>query len=109
MTAHAKCLLLHAGGKHYYSEEFGKFIQITRREYEAILSDPNLYHASAALLTHLEWCAALGRGKTLTFGDALGVTHTAFSKLHAQTVSPQAFGKPTSDVGKGTRKTASML
>jgi hypothetical protein len=77
MTTKANCILLNVRGKHYYAEEFGKFIEIKKWEYDRILNNPHLYYFSTALKKHFEWCAAVGKATTLTFSDALGQTHGA--------------------------------
>ena len=54
MTTKANCILLNVRGKHYYAEEFGKFIEIEKWEYERILNNPHLYYFSTALKKHFE-------------------------------------------------------
>lgn len=87
MTTKANCILLNVRGKHYYAEEFGKFIEIEEWEYDRILNNPNLYYFSTALKKHFEWCAAIGKARTLTFSDALGQTHSAMGSAEDETGS----------------------
>jgi hypothetical protein len=77
LNVKANCILLNARGKYYYAEEFGKFIEIEEWEYHRILNNPYLYYFSTALKKHFEWCAAVGKARTLTFSDALGQTQRA--------------------------------
>jgi hypothetical protein len=67
----ANCILLNANGKYYYTEEFGKFIEIEQWEYDRIMNSPNLYYFSTALKKHFEWSAAVGKATTITFLEAL--------------------------------------
>jgi hypothetical protein len=68
----ANCILLNVRHKYYYSEEFGKFIEIEKWEYDRILNNPYLYYFSTALNKHFEWAAAVGKATTLTFLDTIG-------------------------------------
>jgi len=64
MSTKANCILLNTRGKHYYAEEFGKFIEIKEWEYDRIVNNPHLYYFSTALEKHFEWCAAVGKART---------------------------------------------
>ena len=67
----ANCVLLEIRGKYYYSEEFGRFIQIEKSEYEGILNFPYLANFTTASRKHLAWQAAKRKGTTLTVAEAL--------------------------------------
>jgi hypothetical protein len=71
MSTKANCILLNVRNKHYYAEEFGKFIEIEKWEYDRILNNPNLYYFSTALKKHFEWCGENRKGTTLTFSEAV--------------------------------------
>ena len=71
MSTKANCILLNVRSKHYYAEEFGKFIEIEEWEYDRILRNPNLYYFSTALKKHVDWSEANRKGMTLTFADAV--------------------------------------
>ena len=87
MSTKANCILLNTRGKHYYAEEFGKFIEIKEWEYDRIVNNPHLYYFSTALEKHFEWCAAVGKARTLTFSDALGQMHSPIGSTDVETES----------------------
>ena len=87
MSTKANCILLNTRGKHYYAEEFGKFIEIKEWEYDRIVNNPHLYYFSTALEKHFEGCAAVGKARTLTFSDALGQMHSPIGSTDVETES----------------------
>ena len=67
----ANCLLMAVRGKYYYSEEFGRFIQIDALEYERIVDFPYRASFTTASKKHLEWRDAKHKGTTVTAAEAL--------------------------------------
>ena len=47
-----------------------------------------LYYFSTALKKHFEWCAAVGKARTLAFSDALGQTQSVSAGPQGESVSP---------------------
>jgi len=110
MTTKANCILLNVRGKHYYAEEFGKFIEIEKWEYDRILNNPHLYYFSTALKKHFEWCAAVGKATTLTFSDALGQTQSVIiGSSDEETVSPAEPNELSFEREKVTHKPIALL
>jgi hypothetical protein len=62
--------------------------EIEEWEYHRILNNPYLYYFSTALKKHFEWCAAVGKARTLTFSDALGQTQSVSGGPQGESVSP---------------------
>lgn len=100
----ANCLLLNVRGKYYYAEEFGKFIELREWEYERILNNPYLYYFSTALKKHFEWCAAVGKARTLTFSDVLGQAQSVSGGPGDESVSPAQNNEPSCETGNAPRK-----
>lgn len=71
MSTNANCILLAVKGKHYYAEEFGKFIPITKEEYERISACPYRRYFTTALKKHLQWFEADRKGTTLSLAELL--------------------------------------
>jgi len=109
MTTKANCILLNVRGKHYYAEEFGKFIEIEKWEHDRILNNPHLYYFSTALKKHFEWCAAVSKATTLTFSDALGQTHGVIGSSEEETVSPAEPNELSFEREKATHKPIAFL
>ena len=104
----ANCILLNVRGKYYYAEEFEKFIEIEEWEYHRILNNPYLYSFSTALKKHFEWCAAVGKSKTLTFLEALGQTHSA-SGSPGDSLSAGEPNEAIVEFGNDTRKPVAVF
>jgi hypothetical protein len=109
LNVKANCILLNARGKYYYAEEFGKFIEIEEWEYHRILNNPYLYYFSTALKKHFEWCAAVGKARTLTFSDALGQTQSVSGGPEGESVSPAQPNKPTLEMGNAPRQPIALF
>ena len=105
----ANCILLNVKGKYYYAEEFGKFIEIEEWEYHRILNNPSLYYFSTALKKHFEWCAAVGKARTLTFSDTLGQTQSVSGGPEGESVSPAEPNEPSLETGNATRKPIALF
>jgi hypothetical protein len=109
LNVKANCILLNARGRYYYAEEFGKFIEIEEWEYHRILNNPYLYYFSTALKKHFEWCAAVGKARTLTFSDALGQTQSASGGPEGESVSPAQPNGPTLEMENAPRKPIALF
>ena len=105
----ANCILLNVRGKYYYAEEFGKFIEIEEWEYHRILNNPYLYYFSTALKKHFEWCAAVGKARTLRFSAALGYKHSVTGSPEDENVSPAEPNEPSFETGNATRKPIALF
>ena len=104
MEIKASCLLLEAKGRYYYAEEFGKFIELERWEYEKILHNPYLYSFSTALVKHAVWCIARDEQETLTFSQALGYT----SAVKEEQVYPSDNAVPSQQNTRGSEAKPSV-
>src|SRR5436309_2191097 len=76
----ANCILLTIRGKCYYAENFGKFIEIEKEEYERILACPYRRYFTTALKKHIQWSEANSKGTTLTWTEVLASNRSNTSR-----------------------------